>query len=141
MAKALTVEKVDACLVRTKINAVIIQVIGTVSSGGWSSPHLSPWIYITPPPDGIWSFDLVATPPSGVAATVISPIAANAVIPNPPPWLKGVRIHASANQREALLNDACLLKLDASIQPLWDGEFPWPDVFREMSGGCIINNG
>jgi hypothetical protein len=40
-----------------------ITASGTVPSAGWSNPQLAPYTYVQAPPDGIYDFDFVATPP------------------------------------------------------------------------------
>lgn len=143
MALALTVESAHAVLFPSKDGHLIIQVLGTVTSGGWTQGRLSPYIYVRPPADGIWDFSLEGTPPSGPATAVISPITASAVIPNPREWLKGVRIHASANKVEVLLAEVSAFKSGSGTDLLWDGDLPWPDVLRTFGngGGGIVGNG
>lgn len=74
----------------------IITATGKVPTTGWTQPHLQPYIYIQPPPDGIWDFVFLANPPSGPAGDVVLPISGITV------WrgsshLKGVRIHSATN--------------------------------------------
>ena len=139
MAKALNVEKVSLHIVRTKSDSLAIWAVGSVTSSGWTNARLSPYYYITPPADGIYDFDLEATPPTGIALAVISPIAATLVVPTLPSWLKGVRIHASANNLQALLPGEFLEIKAGGISLLWDGHLPWPDVFR--ASGFDVGNG
>jgi len=47
---------------------------GTVPTGDGRMGHLSPYIYIVPPADGIYSFSFLAQPPSGNATQLITPI-------------------------------------------------------------------
>jgi hypothetical protein len=78
-----------------------VTAFGTVPSAGWKNPQLIPYTYIQAPPDGIYDFDFVATPPQGVVAQVISPIRVRTTFPAE--GVKGVRIHASSNNKVALL--------------------------------------
>lgn len=64
-----------------------------------------------PPQDGIQDIDFTATPPSGYALQIISPIAASVVLPDYPAWLKGVRVHARFNSVEWTMGDAKTLTL------------------------------
>lgn len=75
----------------------LITAAGTVTTTGWSDAQLDPYIYIQPPPDGIWDFVFTARPPSGPAGDVISPIAANYFWLLGSFQLKGVRIHSATN--------------------------------------------
>lgn len=81
---------------------------GQVSTSGWTNPSLGPWFYVSPPSDGIQDFDFLADPPTGIVLEVITPIAAQLRIDLDPEnyWgegktLKGVRIHARSNKKEA----------------------------------------
>ena len=76
---------------------------GNVSSSGWTKPELVPFVYVAPPQDGIYDFDFNAVPPSGPSATVITPIEATYRLSPLPDTLKGVRIHAAQNKKEAML--------------------------------------
>lgn len=82
---------------------VQLQVLasGTVPSAGWSNPQLLPYTYVQAPPDGIYDFDFVATPPE-ISAPVISPIRVRTIIPGE--GIKGIRVHASLNSKEFRLN-------------------------------------
>ena len=75
----------------------LITAAGTVTTTGWSDGQLEPYIYVQPPPDGIWDFVFIAEPPSGPAGDVISPIAANYFWLLGSFQLKGVRIHSATN--------------------------------------------
>jgi hypothetical protein len=74
---------------------VLITALGMVTTTGWSQARLQPFIYVQPPPDGIWDFVFVAKPPSGIAADVVSPISTSYVWKLGGYDLKGVRIHSA----------------------------------------------
>jgi hypothetical protein len=99
----LEVTEIKLVTLRTFPPRLKISVSGTVSSRGWSYPQLVPSVYIKAPPDGIYDFDFVATPPDGVAAQVITPIGATYTWQTLPQNLKGVRVHAATNCQVALL--------------------------------------
>lgn len=73
-----------------------VGAIGIVGRGGYSDGRLEPRVYITPPDDGTWDFDMVAAPPAEVAIQVETPIGASfsGVAAD---WLKCVRVHAAQN--------------------------------------------
>lgn len=79
-----------------------ITVHGNVPSPGWSSPQLIPYVYVQTPPDGIYDFDFVANPPKEVTAQVVSPIRVRTEIPGE--GIKGIRVRASLNSKEVILN-------------------------------------
>ena len=79
-----------------------IKASGTVTSSGWKSPELVPHSFDPPAPDGIYDFDLVAEPSSGIDLPVVMPIEAELKLEQIPNNLKGIRIHAQ-NSKEFLL--------------------------------------
>ena len=83
---------------------LIIGVQGTVGTPGWTNAKLVPFIYIQPPPDGIYDFNFVATPPTKAVAQVVTDIEAKHVLKTIPKDLKGVRIHSQTNSQVAYLN-------------------------------------
>lgn len=127
MSRVYKVASVQAQIVKSNPPALVVCAIGAVSSSGWKNPALSPWVYIVPPADGIYDFDFVATPPDGISFPVITPIAVADVFLDPPRGLKGVRIHATANNLEALIDHKLAAEFpDAGAKPLGDGTAPWP---------------
>jgi hypothetical protein len=77
---------------------------GNVSSSGWTNPELVPFVYVVPPQDGIYDFDFLAIPPEEVSAPVITPIEVTHRLNPLPSNLKGVRIHATQNNKVAMLD-------------------------------------
>ena len=75
----------------------IFIVAREVNTTGWSDGQLVPFTYTTPPDDGIYEFDFVAKPPSGIFGQMISPINSEYVWHNFPNDVKGIRIYASRN--------------------------------------------
>jgi hypothetical protein len=96
-AKVMTVKQVDFHLTRSKPPFLLAQ--GEVPTGGWSNGQLSPYVYLSPPKDGIWDFDFIAEPPSGLAVDVVSAISAS-IQTTVPKWFKGVRVHAATNSMD-----------------------------------------
>lgn len=109
MEKVLEVTEVRLAVLESFPPKLRITAMGTVRTGGWTNPRLEPFIFIQPPPDGIYDFDFVADPPVGPATQVITPIAVAHLWDNLPSGVKGVRIHAAENSKKALLN--------GSVQP------------------------
>jgi len=74
---------------------------GEVPTGGWSKGRLNPFVYITPPKDGIYEFDFVADRPAdgdvvsqGITSITAEPFSWSDF----PTELKGVKIYASENE-------------------------------------------
>jgi hypothetical protein len=86
---------------------LIITAEGTVKTAGWTNPVLEPFMYVTPPADGIYDFNFNAVPPEeGVMVPqVITPIKTDHALNPVPEDLKGVRIHSAQNKKEAILKD------------------------------------
>src|ERR1700677_2588933 len=75
---------------------LIVTVTGQVNTGGYTKPRLVRAIYAKPPEDGIQDYFLMAVPPDGIAAQIISEVKASDTwksFTKEAPWLKGVRIH------------------------------------------------
>ncbi|MGC2238194.1 MAG: hypothetical protein WA584_18720 [Pyrinomonadaceae bacterium] len=73
---------------------------GVVRTLGWTNGRLEPYVYVQPPPDGIYDFDFVATPPSSPAGDALSPITSKEYKMPMPENFRGVRIHAETNKME-----------------------------------------
>lgn len=83
-------------------NDLLIVAEGIVTSEGWTNPRLMSYVYIQPPPDGIWDFVFGADPPSEISNPMPTPITAKQVVMNVPDSFKGVRVHAATNSMVAL---------------------------------------
>ena len=79
---------------------LVVQAKGNVSTGGWSNPTLTRLVYVMPPADGIQEYEFRATPPSGIATEVISPVSASDRWHGPADWVRGVRVKAATNSIE-----------------------------------------
>ena len=106
MEKVREVVEVDLVVLESFPPKLRITASGTVPTGGWSNPELTPFINIQAPSDGIYDFDFRADPPTGLAPEVISSIHADYVWDNFPKKLKGVRVNASQNSQTALLDNS-----------------------------------
>jgi hypothetical protein len=100
---------------------IAISVLGHVNSTGWTPRKLVPLYYVAPA-DGIQDFDFNATAPTGFAHFTISRIGTVLALPVPP-WLKGVRVHSTAN---ALVANLSAAKTGMPIKPAGGLPLPWP---------------
>jgi hypothetical protein len=104
MQKVYEVDSARLTVLRTHPPSLSITVEGKTSTPGYTDFHLEHWVYITPPEDGIYDADMVATPPSGIVIQVITPFEHHEVWENyPSEHLKGMRIHAETNTIVTLL--------------------------------------
>jgi hypothetical protein len=104
------------CFAVDKSNPPQLQVsaLGQVNTSGWKAPMLLPHVYVVPPADGVLDLDFMATPPSGMALQVISPITGDVAV-TLVDWIKGVRVRSSTNQSVAMLGDEkCIATLGAA---------------------------
>ena len=100
----LSVTDVKLAADKTYPPKLIIRAQGTVSTYGWENGKLVPFVYIQPPPDGIYDFNFVATPPIHLVPEVVTCIEAKHILDTIPKNLKGVRIHSRTNSQVAYLN-------------------------------------
>jgi hypothetical protein len=73
MEKMLDVQRVHLAIRKTNPPQLHIAADGTARSTGYTTPTLIPYVYVTPPADGIYDFDFVATPPDGIVPQVLTP--------------------------------------------------------------------
>ena len=115
-------------------STITVETTGMVNTGGWSDAELAAWSYIKPPEDGILDFDLMARMPPDSAMVTMAFEDLSASVSGPmPPWVRGVRIHASSNSVEVLL-DAIPTQMssptmDAEGDLKADEVRPWPWKF------------
>ena len=112
-AKISEVSQVTASLLEIPGTSKILLIgaRGYVSDNGWDNGRLIPYVYITPPADGIWDFDFVATRKPGPHIQILTPIFAFKSVSGPPSWVRGVRVHSSTNKKEVLFSKEFDLKL------------------------------
>lgn len=113
-AKVHSVEEVHVEYLPTLATPGMLRITasGTVSSGGWSNARLiqRPRAVSAIPsgtmmpvlPVNVLEFDLVATPPTGAATTVMSPISASTQIPVPAE-VREIRVYSRTNSQSVLL--------------------------------------
>ena len=137
-AKVYAVNEVSLSFTGSMPPFAVIGARGQVPSSGWSRGHLVPRIYLTPPSDGIWDFDFVATAPAGIALQVLSPIVSAPFVAEVPSWLKGVRVHSSTNTATGIVAaapEAAAREMRASVLASAGGPdvFPWASMLRDGS--------
>jgi len=109
--KVYSVTDVTLNVIRTSPPALLIRARGLALTTGWKNPSLSKYTYIIEPAGGIFDFDFHAEPPTGIVLQVLAPIVAEYLLKGDWTMLKGVRIHASIDEKVALLReDAPLLE-------------------------------
>jgi hypothetical protein len=100
--KIYEVTDVTLFVAKTQPPTLIIIAAGTVTASGWTNGRLVPYVYVKPPADGIYEFDLVADEPGGQGTDVLETILASPFYwPDFPDSLEGVKIYASNNSMKA----------------------------------------
>lgn len=87
------IKKVEYAIQTSLPPNLLITAHGEVPTTGWSNVQLLRRVYVTPPSDGIWEYDLFALPPSGPAAQVITKVQASNTWKDYDQSIKGVRIY------------------------------------------------
>ena len=59
-AKIYAVDELKVAILETLPPQAILAARGRVTSSGWTNGRLIPYVYVTPPKDGIYEFDFVA---------------------------------------------------------------------------------
>lgn len=90
-------------VVKTSPNTVTVTVKAVAPTPGYSHFSLRPVTYIQAPPDGMYDLTAVGTPPGGIVAQVLTPVALTYAWQTYPGELKGVRVHATGGAVEARL--------------------------------------
>lgn len=72
---------------------LLITATGEVPTAGWKKIQLLRRVYITPPADGIWEYDLVGLPPTGPAAQVVTKVRGRDQWKDYDQKTKGVRVY------------------------------------------------
>ena len=60
--KVLEVQNVKLSILKSFPPKLSITAFGTVPTSGWKDAELIPYVYIQPPPNGIYDYDFVAEP-------------------------------------------------------------------------------
>lgn len=111
LSKIYAIDSVDLAIIKANPPKLIVVASGRTSSTGWTGGVLVPYVYITPPADGVQEFDVVAAAPEpgSITLPVLTPLRiehladpmdlANYWGAGSP--LHGVRCHAVANCKTA----------------------------------------
>lgn len=128
--KVREVKSITLKLLKTNPPELLIHVLGDTLYGGFTGIKLEPYIYVKPPADGVWEFDMVGQPPTGIHDGVITPVTAEYIWKKIPKGLKGIKVHSASNYKtvmlkhsengETLQKDIEIIKAQAwvNIQPI-----------------------
>ncbi|MEH0157364.1 hypothetical protein V6R21_24845 [Limibacter armeniacum] len=116
-SKILNISDVSLEIEKTNPLRLLIKAKGTVPTDGWTNGILVPFVYVVPPIDGIYEFDFVADPPTGISTQAISKIDAEFVWEDFPVDLRGIKIYASENSVVTMIDAETKNNLDESSTP------------------------
>jgi hypothetical protein len=86
------------CMVHKTPPQLHVTANGEVPTGGWTGPALNRRTYVAAPADSIWEYDFVATPPTGMATQMITPITAEDMWAHfPAQSIVGVRVYGAGS--------------------------------------------
>ncbi len=103
IAKLFRVESVDLKILKSKPPILAIDVKGLSPTPGYTDVTLIEHVYVTPPEDGVYGFDLVGRRPSHPVPQVLAPVSTVYHWTGFHDEVRGVRVHATSNKVEALL--------------------------------------
>jgi hypothetical protein len=106
LTKVLEVTSIQLEILKKQPPILSVVVEGIVGSPGWKKARLVPYVYVKPPGNGIYEFDLVALCPTIITIQKLTSIKAAGQWQDYPPDLKGVKVYASTNCDEKMLSDA-----------------------------------
>jgi len=84
--------------------SIVVAANGMVTTSGWRNPRLVPYVYVTPPQDGIQDFDFFAESPTGIVLQALQPISGVGFVVSED-WMKGIRVHAVNGNAVVMLDD------------------------------------
>jgi len=88
-----TIIKIEHVIQTSEPPNLVITAYGKVPTAGWKQVQLIRRIYIVPPSDGIWEYDMLGLRPTGPAAQVVTTVRAKNVWENYDKQIKGVRVY------------------------------------------------
>lgn len=126
-ARIYSIEQALFYIMKSAPAQLAVIATGRVPTTGWSDPTLTPFIYVTPPADGILDLDVTALAPAPgmVVLAMPTPVSASLTMAVPT-WVRGVRVHASSNSAtgEAVID---MVSTDEGRRlEGGGGSVPWP---------------
>ena len=96
------------CTIQKSPPQLTVVANGEVPTGGWTGGTLTRRVYVAAPVDSIWEYDFVATPPSGMATQMITPITAQDTWADyPAQSVVGVRVFGEGTGTKEVRLSAC----------------------------------
>jgi hypothetical protein len=103
-ARILSVNSIQILIQKSEPPKAVVMVSGIAATPGYRNVELAPLEKVLSP-DGIFDFEFVGTPPSGIVIPVLSPVSADFVIEKDVERLIGVKVHARSNDLTELVSN------------------------------------
>lgn len=88
-----TILKIEYAIEKTNPPNLLVTAYGQVPTLGWTKVQLLRRIYVTPPADGIWEYDLLALRPTGIVPQVLTTVKASNKWKDYDASIKGIRVY------------------------------------------------
>jgi len=139
--KVSKIDSVAVTLIKTNPPSLLITANGHNNDGGYKNIRLEPVVYVTPPADGIWEFEMIADAPAAVFH-IVTPVAAQYEWEKFPAGVKGIKVSGAGNSKVALLGDSKTKASPApgSIQIITAEAYVNTQPAQPTSGGTLIVN-
>ncbi len=79
----------------------LVRARGLTTTEGWTDPKLAP--REKPTVHGVYEFDMIAVPPTGPTAEVLTGLNAGYLLQKPPKDLRGIRVFSQKNSKEFMV--------------------------------------
>ncbi len=139
--KVSKIDSVTLTLIKTNPPSLLITANGHNNDGGYKNIRLEPVVYVAPPADGIWEFEMIADAPAAVFH-IVTPVAAQYEWEKFPAGVKGVKVSGAGNSKVALLSDPKTKGSPApgSIQIITAEAYVNTQPVQPTPGGTLIVN-
>lgn len=96
------------CTLQKSPSQLTIVASGEVPTAAWTGATLRRRTYVAAPADSVWEYDFVATPPSGMAAQMITPITAQDTWADfPAQSVAGIRVYGEGTGTKTVRVSEC----------------------------------
>lgn len=96
------------CTIVASPKQLAVVAYGKVSTGGWTTPTLTPRTYVAPPTGGIWEYDFTAVKPTGMVTQALTDISASHTFEGQPTAdFKGLKVYGVDPDTKEIPVSAC----------------------------------
>lgn len=92
------IKSVSASLIKTNLPGLVIIAKGENPNTNYTNIRLEPRVYIAPPANGVWEFDMVGEVPP-ITDNIMAEVTAEYQWKNIPKDVKGIKVYALRNDK------------------------------------------